>query len=273
VATVLRPARVQDHSVRPAGCGRSTPDASDPAVDLASNTTHHLTADIESLRRSLGIDSWLVFGGSWGATLGLAYAEKHPEHVSEVVLFSVVTTGRSEVEWVTRDMGRVFPEQWSRFREAVPEEEREGSLVNAYARLLADPDPVVRERAARRWCDWEDTHIATGSNHQPDRRYEDPVFRFRFARLVTHFWRHAAWLEDGMLLRDVGKLAGIPAVLVHGRLDVSGPPDIAWRLAQAWPGCRLILVDEAVHGAGEPGMTEALVGATDRFATHRQLGS
>jgi proline iminopeptidase len=255
------------------GCGRSTPDASDPAVDLASNTTHHLTADIESLRRSLGIDSWLVFGGSWGATLGLAYAEKHPEHVSEVVLFSVVTTGRSEVEWVTRDMGRVFPEQWSRFREAVPEEEREGSLVNAYARLLADPDPVVRERAARRWCDWEDTHIATGSNHQPDRRFEDPVFRFRFARLVTHFWRHAAWLEDGMLLRDVGKLAGIPAVLVHGRLDVSGPPDIAWRLAQAWPGCRLILVDEAVHGAGEPGMTEALVGATDRFATHRQLGS
>jgi proline iminopeptidase len=273
------------------GCGRSTPDAGDPSVDLASNTTHHLLADIELLRRRLGIDSWLVFGGSWGSTLGLAYAERHPAHVSEVVLFSVVTTGRREVEWVTREMGRVFPEQWSRFRDAVPADEREGSLVDAYARLLADPEPAVREAAARRWCRWEDTHVSLSSQHRHDerydderfvderfvderynderyndQRYDDPVFRRRFARLVTHYWRHAAWLEDGILLREAGRLAGIPAVLVHGRLDVSGPSDIAWHLAQAWAGCDLILVDEAGHGSAEPGMTAALVMATNRFA-------
>jgi proline iminopeptidase len=119
------------------GCGRSTPDAGGLSVDLSVNTTHHLLADIERLRDLLGIERWLVFGGSWGSTLGLAYAEKHPEHVSEVVLFSVVTTGRREVEWVTREMGRVFPEQWSRFRDGVPARDRDGSLVDAYARLLA----------------------------------------------------------------------------------------------------------------------------------------
>ena len=249
------------------GCGRSTPDAGDPAVDLATNTTCHLLADIECLRRALSIDSWLVFGGSWGSTLGLAYAEAHPEHVSEVVLFSVVTTGRREVEWVTRDMGRVFPEQWASFRSAVPEGERDGSLVDAYARLLDDPDPAVRDRAARQWCAWEDTHVSVHPGHQSDPRYADPVFRLRFARLVTHYWRHAAWLGEGVLLRGAAELAGIPGVLVHGRLDVSGPPDIAWQLARAWPGCELVLVDEAGHGAGELGISEALITATDQFAT------
>jgi proline iminopeptidase len=249
------------------GCGRSTPDAGDSSVDLAANTTHHLIADIERLRRHLQIDRWLVFGGSWGSTLGLAYIEKYPEHVSEAVLFSVVTTGPREVEWVTRDMGRVFPEQWSRFRDGVPPGQRDGSLVEAYAGLLGDPDPAVREQAALSWCAWEDTHVAVSPNHRPDPRYDDPAFRLRFARLVTHYWRHAAWLEDGILLRDAARLAGIPAVLVHGRLDVSGPPDIAWQLAQAWPGCELVLADEAGHGAGEPGMAEALVSATNRFAS------
>jgi proline iminopeptidase len=251
------------------GCGRSTPDAGDPAVDLTSNTTHHLLADIERLRRHLRIDRWLVFGGSWGSTLGLAYAERHRDHVSEVVLFSVVTTGRREVEWVTRDMGRVFPQQWSGFRDAVPEDQRDGSLVEAYARLLADPNPFVREEAARHWCAWEDTHVSISSHHRPDPRYEDPLFRMRFARLVTHYWRHVAWLEEGILLREARTLIGIPGVLVQGRLDVSGPPDVAWHLAQAWPGCELLLVDEAGHGPGEPGMTEALIGTTDRLASRR----
>lgn len=249
------------------GCGRSTPGVGDPTVDLGDNTTHHLLADIERLRRHRHVDRWLVFGGSWGSTLGLAYTEKHPDRVSEAVLFSVVTTTGREVEWVTRDMGRVFPEQWSRFRDAVPPQERDGSLVDAYSRLLQDPDPVVREEAARQWCAWEDTHVSLRPDHRPDPRYDDPEFRMLFARLVTHYWRHAAWLEDGVLLRGAHELAAIPAVLVHGRLDVSGPPDIAWQLAQAWPGCRLVLVDEAGHGSSEPGIVAALLAATDRFAT------
>lgn len=250
------------------GCGRSTPRVDDPDVDLATNTTHHLLADIERLRQHLGIERWLVLGGSWGSTLGLAYAETHPERVSEVVLFSVVTTTANEVAWVTRDMGRVFPEQWDRFRQTAPARERDGSLVDAYARLLADRDPAVRAAAARAWCDWEDTHVSLVPGHTPNPRYEDPTFRMVFARLVTHYWRHAAFLEDGILLRRADRLAGIPGVLVNGRLDVSGPPDIAWQLARAWPDAELVLLDAAGHGTG-PGLEETLVAATDRFAAAR----
>ncbi|MFF8672467.1 prolyl aminopeptidase [Streptomyces sp. NPDC015242] len=247
------------------GCGRSRPDAADPETSLAANTTHHLIADIELLRRHLGIDAWLVLGGSWGVTLALAYAERHPGRVSELVLFSVTSTTRREVDWVTRDMGRIFPEEWARFRDAVPEGEREGNLADAYARMLADPDPAVRERAAREWCRWEDVHVSTHPGHRPDPRFEDPRFRFRFARLVTHYWRHAAFLEDGALLRDAGKLAGIPGVLVHGRMDISGPPDVAWHLAQVWPDAELVLIGGEGHGLSGSTSTGAVVGATDRF--------
>jgi proline iminopeptidase len=243
------------------GCGRSRPHASDPDVDLASNTTDHLVEDIERLRAHLGVERWLVFGGSWGSTLGLAYAERYPERVTEMVLASVVTTSRREVRWVTRDAGRYFPEQWARFRDGVPAPNRDGDLATAYARLLRDPDPAVREQAARDWCDWEDTHV--GGAHGP--RYDDPAFRMAFARLVTHYWRHAAWLEDGALLRDAGRLAGIPGVLVHGWLDLSGPVDIAWHLAQAWPDAELVVVDEAGHGLRDRDMAEAVVAALDRF--------
>ncbi|MEV7011448.1 prolyl aminopeptidase [Streptosporangium sp. NPDC051022] len=248
------------------GCGRSTPSAGDPDADLSVNTTGHLLADIERLRRHLGVDRWLLFGGSWGSTLGLAYAQRHPERVSEIVLFSVVGTTRREVEWMTRDMGRVFPAEWARFRDGVPAGARDGDLAAAYADLLRDPDPAVRERAARDWCAWEDTHVATAGDHRPDPSYEDPAFRMVFARLVTHYWRHAAWLEDGALLRDAGKLAGIPGVLVHGRLDISGPPDFAWHLSRAWPDSTLILIDKAGHGTRHIDTGEALIAAMDRFA-------
>ncbi len=248
------------------GCGRSTPHASDPDVDLATNTTHHLLADIERLREHLRIERWLVFGGSWGSTLGLAYAHAHTERVSELVLFSVVTTTHREVEWVTRDMGRVFPAEWARFRDGVPPADRDGNLADAYRRLLASPDPAVREQAARDWCTWEDTHVAIQSG-RPDSRYGDPVFRMVFARLVTHYWAHAAWLEDGILLREAGRLTGIPGALVHGQLDVSGPPDIPWHLAQAWPDATLTLVSDAAHGAGHQAVTDALIQATNHFST------
>lgn len=252
------------------GCGRSTPNAGEYGVDLSVNTTHHLIRDIEQLREHLGIDKWLVLGGSWGATLGLAYAETHPDQVSEMVLFSVTNTSRREVDWVTRDMGRIFPAEWALFRNGVPAEDRNGSLVDAYSRLLEDPDPLVREQAAKDWCRWEDTHVATHPNYRPDARYEDPHFRMVFARLVTHYWRHAAWLEDGVLIREAGKLAGVPGALVHGRLDISGPADIAWHVAQAWPDAELHLIDEAGHGTGHPAMGDTVVAVLDRFT---RLGS
>jgi proline iminopeptidase len=247
------------------GCGRTTPHASATTTDLSTNTTDHLIDDIEQLRKHAGNERWLVFGGSWGSTLALAYAERFPERVSELVLFSIVTTTSHEVEWVTRDAGRFFPEEWSRFRAAVPAEARDGNLAEAYSALLHSTDPEVREGAARAWCRWEDTHVRITPASQPNRRYEDPDFRLAFARLVTHYWRHHAWLEDGSLLEHADRLAGIPGVLVHGRLDLSGPPDIAWRLSQAWPDSELILIELGGHGVDRPEAIEALVGATDRF--------
>jgi proline iminopeptidase len=247
------------------GCGRSTPWAGDPEVDLSTNTTHHLLADIERLRRHLDVERWLLFGGSWGSTLGLAYAEKHPERVSQIVLFSIATTTRRDVEWVTRDMGRLFPAEWARFRDAVPAADRDGNLAAAYARLLADPDPGVRAKAARDWCDWEDTHVATAPGHRPDPRYDDPAFRMVSARLVTHYWAHAAWLDDGVLVREAGKLAGIPGVLVHGRLDISSPQDNAWLVAQGWPDAELVLIDDVGHGAGHRDVGAVLLDAIDRY--------
>ena len=247
-------------------CGRSRPHASDPAVTLDANTTQHLLADIELLRRHLGIERWLVRGLSWGTTLGLAYAEQHPERVSELVLNSVVGTHvRREVDWITRDMQRHFPAEWARFRDGVPAGQRDGRLVEAYARLLADPDPAVREQAARDWCAWEDTHVSLFPEGRHDPRYDDPRFRMVFARLVTHYWRHDCFLADGVLLRQAGRLAGIPGVLIHGRLDISGPADVPWELAQVWPDSELVLIGDAAH-TGSDAMTEAILAAIDRFA-------
>ncbi|MBA1155838.1 prolyl aminopeptidase [Microvirga mediterraneensis] len=247
------------------GSGRSTPHASSPDVDLSTNTTAHLIADIERLLQHLGIERWLVLGGSWGSTLALAYAEQYPDRVTEMVLFSIATTTAAEIEWITCGVGAFFPEAWSRLQSGVPEADREGSLVEAYHRLLMHPDPVVRERAARDWCDWEMAIVAVHPNHKPHPRYEDPAFRLGFARLVTHFWRHRAWLEDGALVRNANRLAGIPGILIHGRLDIGGPLVTPWNLQRHWPGSELIVVSEAGHDARDPGMTESIVAATNRF--------
>jgi proline iminopeptidase len=247
-------------------CGHSTPHASEPEIDLSTNTTTALVEDCEQIRTHLGIDRWLVFGGSWGTTLGLAYAQAHPERVTEMILASVTTTTRREVEWITRSMGRIFPQAWARFRDAVPAQERNGDLSTAYNRLLHDADPHIRERAAKAWCDWEDTHVGTYSGHRHDRRYDDPRFRMCFARLVTHYWSNAAFLDDDQLLRDAYRLTGIPGVLINGRLDISGPPDIAWQLAHEWSGSEFVLVDDAGHGAGHPSTINAIIAATSGFA-------
>ena len=176
-----------------------------------------------------------------------------------------MTTTRREVEWVTRHAGRVFPAQWARFRDGVPPPERDGSLVKAYNRLLLDPDPAVHEQAARDWCAWEDTHVRTRPGDPRDPRHDDPVFRLCFARLVTHYWRHAGWLEDGALVRNVDKLTGIPGVLIHGRLDLSAPLDVPWMLAASWDASELVVIDDAGHTGG-PTVTAALIAATDGFA-------
>jgi proline iminopeptidase len=247
------------------GCGRSTPHASDPSVGLATNTTDHLIADIELLRAHLCVGRWVVAGWSWGTTLALAYAEQYPECVAALVLTAVTTTTAREVQWITRDVGRLFPAEWSRFRDGVPEAEREGSLVDAYARLLNHSDVSVREKAARDWCAWEDSHVNLGPEPRPRLVNADPDFRMCFARLVTHYWRHAAWRAESELLRNVTKIAHIPAALIHGRLDVSGPPDIAWQLAQAWPAAQLHIVSGMGHESGGA-IADHGVDALDHFA-------
>lgn len=246
------------------GCGRSRPLASEPDADLGANTTVHLIADIEALRRHLGVASWTVLGMSWGTTLGLAYAQANPERVNALVLALVTTTSRREVEWLTRDVGRIFPQEWDRFAAAVPKTLRHLPLVDAYATLLFDPDPVVRAHAAREWCAWEDAHISLTPGHVPSPRYQDPEFRLRFARLVTHYWRNAAFLEEDQLIRDAPTLDGIPGVLVHGRYDVSSPLETAWRLSQRWTTSQLNVLADAGHGGGDS-LTSVILEALARF--------
>ncbi len=244
-------------------CGRSTPHASDPRTDLSTNTTEHLIADLERLRVHLGIESWLVLGLSWGATLGLVYAERYPERVSELVLVSATTGRRAETDLLTRGLGAFFPDAWQRFRQGVPTAEREGDLAAAYARLLHHQDPQVREEAARAWCEWEDAIVPTSP---PSPRFMDKAFRMAFARIVTHYWSHGSWLEEGAVLRDVARLTSIPGVIVQGRLDPGNLSGTPWELACAWPGSELRLIEGAGHGGGDGGMTDALVDAIDRFA-------
>ena len=249
------------------GAGRSEPHAGDPAVDLSTNTTPHLIADIERLRRHLEVGRWLVWGGSWGATLALAYAQRHPERVTEIVLASVTMSRPADIHWLYHGVGRFFPQEWARFRDGVPASERDGDLVAAYHRLLSGRDPAIREKAARDWCDWEDAVVSLEADG-PNPRYDDPRFRMAFARIVTHYFHHRAWLEDGALLRAAHRLAGIPGALVHGRMDLGSPAVTAWELARAWPDAGLALVRTG-HTGGEE-MTERLVAATDRFAATRR---
>lgn len=232
-------------------CGRSTPSAADPVVDLATNTTPHLIADIEALREHLSVERWLVWGGSWGTTLGLAYAEAHPGAVTELVLGSVVTTSRAEVEWVTRSMGRIFPEAWRRFVEHLPPDRRDGDLAAEYLRLLVDPDPAVHRPAADAWCEWEDTHVSLIGDRRPDLTAAAPGFRLAFARLVTHYWSNAGFVGDGDVLAGARGLGGIPTFLAHGRADISAPLDVPVALSERIPGAELFVAEFEGHGGND----------------------
>jgi proline iminopeptidase len=245
------------------GCGRSTPNAGAPVADLSANTTGHLLADFELLRTRLGIDEWLLFGGSWGSVLGLTYALRHPERISEIVLMGLATDRYLEIEMLIRGLGAYFPEAFEKFRRGVPESERDGDLSAAYHRLLMDPDPAVHHKAAEDWCAWEDAMLPGVPPHDD---FEDPEYRLCYSRLVTHYFSNRAFLPDGEILREAGKLAGIPAVLVQGVLDTNNLVGTPWLLHHAWPGSELVMLADVGHTTSAGSMREALVGATDRFA-------
>jgi proline iminopeptidase len=244
------------------GCGRSTPFAS-----LEANTTWDLVADIERLRAMCGHDKWQVFGGSWGSTLALAYAQSHPERVSELVLRGIFLCEQNELDWLYRyGASELYPEEWDDFVGHANERGGGADLLSTYSALLDDADPAVRRAAARAWNRWEgvtvtllpeaDTidHMAEGDNSVAT------------ARIETHFFRHKCWLEPGQLLRGAGGLSGIPGVIVQGRHDCCTPPAAAWKLKKAWPEAELQIVPDGGHLFTEPGITDGLVRATDRFA-------
>lgn len=247
-------------------CGRSTPHASEPDTDLTTNNTANLIADIERLRQYLDVDRWLLFGGSWGSTLALAYAETYPQRVTEMILFGVTTGRHEEFDWVFRGgVARLFPEQWERLRLSVPVAQRDGDIVEAYHRMLNDPDPLVRRRAAEAWCLWESATPAWPPTTGLAERFTDPAYAMAFARIVTHYVRHNAWLEDGVLLRGAGALAGIPGVLVNGRFDFQSTISNAWQLHRVWPRADLAIVDDAGH-VPNANLTRELIRATTRYS-------
>ena len=248
------------------GCGRSTPHASDPATDMSVNTTQHLLADMERLREHLGIERWLLFGGSWGSTLILAYAERHPDRVCAIVIPSVTMSRRSEIDWLYRGVGRFFPEEWERFRAGVPEAERDGDLLASYARLMEDPEADVRGKAAADWLAWEDAVISQEPHGTPNAySSRPPAEQLAFVRICAHYFSHAAWLEENALLHGANRLAGIPGVLIHGRLDLGSPLRTAWELARVWPDARLVVIDDSGHTGSET-MENEVRDALDRFA-------
>ena len=248
------------------GCGRSTPHVADGA-DLSVNTTGCLLGDIEMLREHLGIDRWQVFGGSWGSTLALAYAQKHPRRVTELVLRGIFLLRRSEIDWYYNGgAGHLFPELWEEFLAPVPEPERGGDLVEAYHRLLHSDDADVATRAAVAWSTWEG---ATSSLlPKPERVVEtsQPRFALAFARIENHYFHHRGFLDEGQLLRDAAALDGIPGVIVQGRYDVVCPAASAWALHRRWPKAELMISAASGHSAFEDENVDALVRATDRYA-------
>ncbi|ATE64568.1 prolyl aminopeptidase [Rhizorhabdus dicambivorans] len=243
------------------GCGRSTPHA-----DLNANTTWHLVADIERLRALVGTEQWLVFGGSWGSTLALAYAETHPERVSALVLRGVYTATRAEIDWYYQwGVSQMFPDKWEGFVAPIPEAER-GAMVAAYNRLLTGDDEAAKLEAAKAWSLWEGETITLLPSAALSEQHGEDRFAIAFARIENHYFHHDCWLEPGQLLRDAGRLRGIPGTIVHGRYDMPCPLHYAWALHNAWPEADFHLIEGAGHAYSEPGILDRLIRATDRFA-------
>jgi proline iminopeptidase len=244
------------------GAGRST-----PAASLDANTTWHLVGDIERLRSHLGIERWQVFGGSWGSTLALAYAQKYPEVVSELVLRGIFLLRRSELEWFYQHgASEIFPDFWQEYLAAIPAPEH-GDLISAYHRRLTSDDLKVRVAAAKAWSKWEARTSFLFPDPGHEAAFDADAQALAFARIESHYFVNAGFLEcEGQLLRDVDRIRHIPAVIVQGRYDVVCPIRSAWDLHRAWPEADLIVVPDAGHSAFEAGIASELVAATDRYA-------
>ncbi|MCX4247268.1 prolyl aminopeptidase [Paraliomyxa miuraensis] len=243
------------------GCGRSTPHA-----ELRDNTTWHLVSDMEAIRERLGIERWQVFGGSWGSTLALAYAQRHPDRVTELVLRGIFMLRQRELHWFYQEgASAIFPDTWEGYLAAIPKEEH-GDLMKAYYARLTSDDSTVRLAAAQAWSVWEaSTSFLMQSKEYMSHAGEDE-FALAFARIECHYFVNGGFFEvEDQLLRDVGKIRQIPAVIAQGRYDVVCPMMSAWDLHRAWPEAELHVVPDAGHSAYEPGIVDVLIGATDRF--------
>jgi proline iminopeptidase len=243
------------------GCGQSTPHAS-----LEDNTTWHLVEDMEALRRHLSIERWQVFGGSWGSTLALAYAQKHPERVTELVLRGIFLLRKLEIDWFYQHGAHAFfPDAWEDYLAPIPPEER-GDLLHAYHRRLTSEDAHVRQEAARAWSVWEGRTSYLLPSADLVAKHGEDAYSLAFARIECHYFVNRGFLRsDTQLLEDVPRIRHIPAVLVQGRYDIPCPMQSAWALHKAWPEAELKIIADAGHSAYEPGITSALVEATDRF--------
>lgn len=242
------------------GCGKSTPHAG-----LEANTTWHLVADIERLREMVGVEKWLVFGGSWGSTLALAYSQTHPERVSELVVRGIYTLTKAELDWYYQfGVSEMFPDKWERFIAPIPQAER-GDLMAAYRKRLTGDDKAARIEAAKAWSLWEGETITLLPQPETSDKFGEDDFALAFARIENHYFVHGGWLEEGQLLRDAHKLRGIPGLIVHGRYDMPCPVRYAWQLHKGWPDAEFFLIEDAGHAYSEPGILDRLIYATDRF--------
>lgn len=243
------------------GCGRSTPHA-----ELDANTTWHLVEDIERLRALAGVEQWLVFGGSWGSTLALAYAETYPERVSALIVRGIFMATQEEARWYYQfGASQMFPDKWERFLAPIPEAER-GDLIAAYNRRLTGDDRRAQLEAAKAWSLWEGETITLLPSPELSTAHGEDHFAIAFARIENHYFFNDCWLEPQQLLRGAGRLHGIPGAIVHGRYDMPCPARAAWDLHKAWPEAEFHLIEGAGHAYNEPGILDQLIRATDRFA-------